>query len=96
MKSISKPDLLNGTKQFRFSLKNNFINLKNPFKVEIENKKFNSAFYLNLLGITFIVFSIIILYYRYSKKGNKKDQIMKFLKEVKDHTNNNKSPNNNK
>lgn len=94
MKSVSRPDLLNSNKQFNFSLKNNLINLKNPYKVEIENKNLNLASYLNLLGVTFIVFSILILYYRYLKKGNKKDKIINFLKRVKDHTNND-SPNNN-
>lgn len=88
MKTINRPDLLNGIKQFKYSLKNNINNSSNLSKVEIKNTNSNLSFYINLLGTTFIILSLIILYYKYLKKVNKKDQIKSFIKKVEDYTNN--------
>lgn len=86
MKSISKPDLLNGNKQFKFSLKSNIITSDNFNINNLKKKTFCLSFYLNLLAIIIIIFTLIILFYKYSNKDNRKNQISNFIQQVKNYS----------
>ena len=51
----TKPDLLNGSKQFRFLFRNIENDINNT-KKDINSNNYDASFYLNLLGIIFIIF----------------------------------------
>ena len=86
MKFISKPDLLNGNKQFKFSLKSKIITSDNFNINDLKKNTFSLSLYHNLLAVIIIIFTLIILFYKYTNKDNRKNQISNFIKQVKNYS----------
>lgn len=99
-----KPDLLNGSKQFRFLFRNigvndindiNNINNINNTKKDLKINNYDTSFYLNLMGIIFIIFFLAILFYKYTNKFSKKKQLVSFIQQVNDYSKDDIKENNN-